>query len=201
MLLDFLFLAQFQSYTSKTLSQMKGYLAAFHNNKAVFVDLGIRKNFNIPKFHSMLHYISSIHLFGTMDNYNTKLSEQLHIDLAKNAFCVTNHKDKYAQMTTWLEHCKKVHQHSASNHCKMFGLGPRLDPFWCALNSSKCLKLPPERLCLFPSFSGSTTPPCFRTPWPTSLLTSIILGLGCMTCTHVQETPSFLSTWSGSTTI
>jgi len=74
-LLDFLFLAQFRSHTSETLSQLEGYLAAFHNNKAVFVDLSIRKNFNIPKFHSMLHYTSLIRLFGTMDNYNTEQSE------------------------------------------------------------------------------------------------------------------------------
>jgi len=113
-LLDFLFLAQFRCHTSNTLSQLEGCLVAFHNNKAVFVGLGIQQNFNIPKFHSLLHYTSSIRLFGTMDNYNTEQSEQLHIDLAKNAFHMTNRKDEYAQMTTWLEHREKVQQHSAS---------------------------------------------------------------------------------------
>ena len=74
-LLNFLFLAQFQCHTSGTLSQLEGYLAAFHNNKAAFVDLGIWQNFNIPKFHSLLHYTLSIHLFSTTDNYNTEQSE------------------------------------------------------------------------------------------------------------------------------
>jgi len=113
-LLDFLFLAQFQSHTSDTLSQLEDSLVAFHNNKAIFVDLGIREDFNIPKLHGLLHYASSICLFSTTDNYNTKQSKCLHINLAKNAYCATNHKDKYSQMTVWLECHKKIQQHSAS---------------------------------------------------------------------------------------
>ena len=107
-LLDFLFLAQFQSHISETLARLEDCLMAFHNNKAVFVDLGIQENFNIPKLHSLLHYGLSIHLFGTIDNYNTEQSEHLHIDLAKEAYCATNKKDEYAQMTTWLEHHEKL---------------------------------------------------------------------------------------------
>jgi hypothetical protein len=74
-LLDFLFLAQFQSHTSDTIRRLEECLTTFHNNKAIFVDLGIRDNFNIPKLHSLLHYASSICLFGTTDNYNTEQSE------------------------------------------------------------------------------------------------------------------------------
>ena len=37
----------------------------------------------------------------------------LHINLAKDAYCATNRKDKYTQMTTWLEHHEKVQQHLA----------------------------------------------------------------------------------------
>jgi hypothetical protein len=69
---------------------------AFHNNKAVFINLGIWENFNIPKLHSLLHYASSICLFGTIDNYNTEQLECLHIDLAKEAYHATNRKDEYA---------------------------------------------------------------------------------------------------------
>jgi hypothetical protein len=76
---------------------------AFHNNKAIFVDLGVWENFHIPKLHSLLHYRSSICLFGTTDNHNTEQLERLHIDLTKEAYRVTNHRDEYAQMTVWLE--------------------------------------------------------------------------------------------------
>ena len=113
-LLDFLFLAQFQSHTSDTLSWLEDSLVAFHNNKAIFVDLGIWEDFNILKLHGLLHYALLIRLFGTTDNYNTKQSERLHIDLVKNAYHATNHKDEYSQITVWLERRKKIQQHSAS---------------------------------------------------------------------------------------
>ncbi|KAI9433897.1 hypothetical protein H4582DRAFT_2112690 [Lactarius indigo] len=111
-LLDFLYLAQFPSHTSNTLACLDDSLSRFHNNKDVFVDLGVRKHFNIPKIHSLIHYSSSIRLFGTTDNYNTEQMERLHIDFTKDAYRATNHKDEYSQMTTWLERREKVQLHS-----------------------------------------------------------------------------------------
>ena len=82
-----------------------------YNNKDVFLDLGVCKQFLYPKVHSLLHYRSSITLFGTTDNYNTEQTERLHIDLTKDAYNATNHKDEYPQMTAWLERHEKVTQH------------------------------------------------------------------------------------------
>ena len=111
-LLDFLFLAQYQCHTGETIDQMQDVLSEFHNHKAIFVDLGIWKHFNIPKVHSLMHYASSIHLFGTTDNYNMEQSECLHIDFVKEAYHATNHKDIYHQMMTWLQRREKILIHS-----------------------------------------------------------------------------------------
>ena len=111
-LLDFLFLAQLPSHTTGTLLQLKESLSHFHDNKEVFIDLGIREQFNLPKLHSLQHYQSSIELFGTTDNYNTEQSERLHIDFAKDAYRATNRKDEYSQMTIWLERQEKIKQHT-----------------------------------------------------------------------------------------
>ena len=113
-LLDFLYLSQLPSHTTDTLRRLQDSLALFHDNKAVFVDLGTRRHFNFPKLHSLLHYVSSIMLFGTTDNYNTEQTERLHIDFAKDAYRATNRKDEYKQMTVWLERREKVQQHVAS---------------------------------------------------------------------------------------
>lgn len=112
-LLDFIYLAQFPSHTTDTLNRLETCLTRFHDNKSVFLDLGVRNHFAIPKFHSLLHYQSSITLFGTTDNYNTEQSERLHIDFAKDAYRATNRKDEYPQMTTWLERREKVLLHTA----------------------------------------------------------------------------------------
>ena len=110
-ILDFLYLAQYPLHTTTTLKHLEDALDHFHENKQIFVDIGIRSNFNIPKLHSLLHYTSSIRLFGTTDNYNTEYTERLHIDLAKDAYRATNHKDKYTQMTIWLERKEKILRH------------------------------------------------------------------------------------------
>jgi hypothetical protein len=111
-LLDFLYLAQLPSHTPHTLLRLEESLARFHENKAVFVELGVRDNFLFPKIHSLLHYQTSITLFGTTDNYNTEQTERLHVDYTKHAFGATNHKDEEPQMTVWNERREKVEQHA-----------------------------------------------------------------------------------------
>ncbi|KAH8996568.1 hypothetical protein EDB83DRAFT_2509885 [Lactarius deliciosus] len=113
-LLDFVYLAQYSSHTSKTLQRLEDSLARFHENKDVFIDLGVREHLDIPKFHSMLHYCSSITLFGTTDNYNTEQSEHLHIDFTKDVYCATNRKNECPQMTAWLERSEKIQIRTAS---------------------------------------------------------------------------------------
>jgi len=112
-LLDFLYLSQYPVHTSDTLSNLTDALQRFHSNKNIFIDLGIREHFKIPKFHSYQHYVASIKLFGTTDNYNTQATERLHIDFAKEAYRATNTKDEYPQMTRWLERREKLLRHKA----------------------------------------------------------------------------------------
>jgi hypothetical protein len=111
-LIDFLFLAQYKSHTSEMISLLQDHLIQFHNNKTIFLDLGVWRQFNLPKLHSLSHYTSSIWLFGTTDNYNTEQSERLHIDLAKDTYRATNHKKELNQMTKWLERREKVQHYT-----------------------------------------------------------------------------------------
>lgn len=111
-LLDFLYLAQYPCHTTDTILQLQDSLSSFHDNKQVFIDIGVREHINIPKFHSLTHYALSIRKFGTTDNYNTEQSERLHIDFTKNAYRSTNRKDEYPQMTLWLERREKIQRHA-----------------------------------------------------------------------------------------
>lgn len=111
-LLDFLYLAQYPIHTDDSLDAMDAALRRFHDNKKIFITLGVRQHFNLPKLHFARHYVYKIRLFGTTDNVNTEYTERLHIDLAKDAYRATNHKDEYPQMTTWLERKEKIQRHS-----------------------------------------------------------------------------------------
>ncbi|KAF8262114.1 hypothetical protein EI94DRAFT_1886708 [Lactarius quietus] len=77
------------------------------------MDLGVRDHFNLPKIHSMGHYIPSIHLFGTTDNYNTEQTKRLHVELTKGAFNASNHKDIRSQMSMWVVRREKIQDHTA----------------------------------------------------------------------------------------
>ncbi|OSD07739.1 hypothetical protein PYCCODRAFT_1441641 [Trametes coccinea BRFM310] len=83
-------LRAYPAHTSDTLDLLKDALCRFHVNKAIFVDLGIQLHFKLPKLHSLEHYLLSIMLFGTIDNYDTQYTERLHIDFAKNVYCTLN---------------------------------------------------------------------------------------------------------------
>lgn len=123
-ILDFLYLAQLPSHNDETLHDLDNALDTFHTNKSIFIDLGIREDFNLPKLHSLQHYTSSIKLFGTTDNYNTEYSERLHIDLAKDAYAATNRKNELSQMTIWLERKEKIVQFDAIVKWRLLGRPP-----------------------------------------------------------------------------
>lgn len=110
-MLDFLYLAQYPVHSDDSLVLMSDALAQFHANKQVFIDLGIRADFDFPKIHNIGHYPYFIKLFGTTDNYNTEFTERLHIDFAKDAYRATNKKNEYPQMTLWLERKEKICHH------------------------------------------------------------------------------------------
>ncbi|KAI6017027.1 hypothetical protein EDC04DRAFT_2870151 [Pisolithus marmoratus] len=69
-LLDFIYFVQCQ-----LLKAMEESLKTFHNHKHVLIDLQVHKDFNIPKIHSLQHYVSSIQALGSADGYNTEYPE------------------------------------------------------------------------------------------------------------------------------
>ncbi|THU79969.1 hypothetical protein K435DRAFT_696677 [Dendrothele bispora CBS 962.96] len=105
-LMDFIYIAQYQSHDTTTLSYLESALEEWHKNK--FIDKGVRDHLNIPKFHSLLHYSKSISMLGTTDNFNTETFERLHIDFAKAGWHASNKRDHFPQMVTWLCRREKI---------------------------------------------------------------------------------------------
>ncbi|KAF8879805.1 hypothetical protein BD779DRAFT_1550612 [Infundibulicybe gibba] len=111
--LDFIYYAQLQMQTSTTLAALKACLATFHRFKDIFIKYEIRKHFNIPKIHALLHYFASIQALGSNDGYNSESPERLHIDFAKDAFRASNKKDYHEQMALWLQRREAMWQREA----------------------------------------------------------------------------------------
>jgi hypothetical protein len=56
----------------------------------------------------LLHYVESICLFGSTDNYNSEMFECLHIDFAKHGWQASNKRDEFPQMISWLSRQEKI---------------------------------------------------------------------------------------------
>ncbi|KAF7344062.1 hypothetical protein MVEN_01695700 [Mycena venus] len=105
-LINFIYYAQLQLHTTRTLDAMQADLNTFHAHKQVFVDLDIREHFNIPKIHSLQHYVDGIRHLCSTDGYITESPERLHIDFAhfaKKAYRASNRRNYTEQMTLWLQ--------------------------------------------------------------------------------------------------
>jgi hypothetical protein len=107
-LLEVCYLARWEQHDTHSLDAMDRAIDTFHQNKHIFIDLGIREHFNFPKLHALEHYVHSIRSFGSADGYSTEISERLHIDFAKRAYLFTNRRDFTAQMTKWLVRREKL---------------------------------------------------------------------------------------------
>ncbi|KAJ6475468.1 hypothetical protein C8R45DRAFT_1102753 [Mycena sanguinolenta] len=97
-ILDFTYAAQYPMHTTETLDGMEAARMRFHQNKSIFVDLGVRDNFNLLK--------------RTLKGY---------IDLAKDAYWSTNRKNEFSQMTLWLERKEKILRHHQFVEWKLRG--------------------------------------------------------------------------------
>lgn len=107
-ILDFIYLAQYTIHDDDTLSYMDDALKVWHKHKGSFIQTGVHKDLNIPKFHSLIHYVEAIRFLGTTDNYNTEMFERLHIDFAKKGWRASNKRDEFPQMTQWLSRQENV---------------------------------------------------------------------------------------------
>ena len=83
--------------------------------------LNAYKNFKLSKLYYAMHYVNLIPWLGTTDNFNTKYTEHLHIDFAKQAYKATNYKDELVQMTAWLERKEKILQHNSYVQWRLAG--------------------------------------------------------------------------------
>ncbi|KAG8971131.1 hypothetical protein FRC05_011500 [Tulasnella sp. 425] len=62
------------------------------------------EGFQIPKLHVPRHFPDHVRWKGTLDGSTTETSERLHIDVVKDAWRATNHRDSHLlQMLHWLD--------------------------------------------------------------------------------------------------
>ncbi|KAI0262751.1 hypothetical protein BC834DRAFT_925131 [Gloeopeniophorella convolvens] len=150
---------------------LQASLDRYHLEKQVVIDLGIRKNFNVPKLHSMVHYPALILSHGSATGYNTESPERLHIDYAKKAYRASNKRGYVAQMARWLSRQEAVDLKSAYIQWRSLADAPGDQPGQQAGGESDHgpAALPPHA-CLPPR----TLQMAVRSPFPRSTIRDLV---------------------------
>ncbi|TDL22476.1 hypothetical protein BD410DRAFT_723064 [Rickenella mellea] len=107
--LDFIYIAQYESHSAETLGYLERALAAFHANKQALVRAGVRFHYKIPKLELMQHVARLTRILGVPIQFSSDITERLHITCAKIPYAKgTNKKDYVKQMVRFLEREEKL---------------------------------------------------------------------------------------------
>ncbi|KAG8699054.1 hypothetical protein FRC11_013984, partial [Ceratobasidium sp. 423] len=106
-IVDFQSRARLPELSDADLADLTNDLRIFHATKSVIIEAGARTaelGFDgITKLHMLLHFVEWVRRMGTLDGFNTEISERLHIDYVKKPWRGTNHVEAIEQMITHLQ--------------------------------------------------------------------------------------------------
>jgi hypothetical protein len=69
--------------TNTALKNAEALLDRFHELRRFFVDAGVRTSTSLPRQHALLHYLTSIPLFGSPNGLCSSITESKHIKAVK----------------------------------------------------------------------------------------------------------------------
>ncbi len=113
-ILDFIYIAQFETHSSTTIRQLEDALVRFHAYKHHLSDAGVRDGtrrkglFNIKKVELLHHDGRFISTVGSLMQYSAEQTERCHITMAKAPYRATNHKDHEEQVCRVLDRQEKL---------------------------------------------------------------------------------------------
>ena len=98
-LIDFIYLARRDVLDTNSLIEMDDALSRFHEYRQIFQELGVRpKGFNLPRQHSLIHYIKLIREFGAPNGLCSSITESKHIKAVKEPWRRSNRFEALSQM-------------------------------------------------------------------------------------------------------
>jgi hypothetical protein len=96
--LEFCYIARRNVLTERDLAELEDALYRFHQNRACFVSSGVRKNFLLPRQHSLSHYPTLIRLFGAPNGLCSSITESKHIRAVKEPWRRSNRNEALGQI-------------------------------------------------------------------------------------------------------
>lgn len=96
--LDFCYLARRNVLDTQSLAAMQDALDRFHQYREIFRTCGICSSFNLPRQHSLTHFIQMIRAFGAPNGLCSSITESKHIKAVKKPYRRSSHYEALGQM-------------------------------------------------------------------------------------------------------
>lgn len=96
--LDFCYLVRRDFHDTKSLEATQEALDRFHQYRSIFIDVGLREDFNLPRQHSLRHYVHLIREYGSPNGICSSITENKHIKAVKEPWRRSNKWEAMRQM-------------------------------------------------------------------------------------------------------
>ena len=97
--LEFCYIARHDVQDTKTLAALEDALTRFHQFRSIFQERGARVDgFNLPRQHSLTHYVTLIRAFGAPNGLCSSITESKHIKAVKEPWRRSNRFNALGQM-------------------------------------------------------------------------------------------------------
>lgn len=108
--LDSIYIAQKTEVSESDLKEIQRLQNEFHSKKKIVIDRKYRdsSHFQIPKLEIQWAIVFTIAALGNLLGLSTDITEHEHIQMVKEPFRRTNHKDFYSQMLIFLQRMEKL---------------------------------------------------------------------------------------------
>jgi hypothetical protein len=73
-------------------------LERFHKYRKIFLECGVRRTFDLPRQHSLIHYHKHIRAFGAPNGLCSSITESKHIKAVKEPWRRSNRFEALSQM-------------------------------------------------------------------------------------------------------
>lgn len=75
---EFCYLVRRSQIDETTLASIEAAVKRFHREREIFIEVGVREDFSLPRQHSLNHYPSLIRLFGAPNGICSSITESKH---------------------------------------------------------------------------------------------------------------------------
>lgn len=96
--LEFCYIARRDIHDTNTLAALDDSLRRFHHHREIFRTSGVRDGFNLPRQHSLLHYVKLIRAFGAPNGLCSSITESKHIKAVKEPWRRSNRFEALPQI-------------------------------------------------------------------------------------------------------